>query len=71
MNHKAFPNNQPEIRVIAVSGGTNLIKLGRQHGLAAQKPEYPEFLQYYKAWSRGYREYLLNQQFLPDSDASV
>ncbi len=38
MTDKAFPNNQPEIRLIAVSGGTDLIKLGRQHGLAAQKP---------------------------------
>ena len=43
MDNKAFQSNQLEIRLIAVSGGTNLIKLGLQPGLAAQKPEYPEF----------------------------
>jgi len=49
------------IQAIPTKGGTNLIELGRFDGLRGITPQFPEYLQYYKAWSLAYREYLLNQ----------
>ncbi|MDJ0536150.1 MAG: hypothetical protein QNJ70_27285 [Xenococcaceae cyanobacterium MO_207.B15] len=49
------------IQAIPTKSGTNLIKLGIFHGLRAIKPQLPEYLQYDKAWSEAYREYLLKK----------
>ncbi len=58
MNSKKKPFT---IQVIRSKGGTNLIELGRKHGLEGINPQLPEYLQYYKAWSLAYREYLLKK----------
>ncbi|MDJ0747060.1 MAG: hypothetical protein QNJ32_27460 [Xenococcaceae cyanobacterium MO_167.B27] len=61
MNSKESLKKPFTIQAIPTPGGTNLIKLGRKHGLQAINPQFPEYLQYYKAWAEGYREYLLKK----------
>ena len=59
MNSKKQPFT---IQIIRSKGGTNLIELGRKHGNTGITPQFPEYLQYYKAWAKAYREYLLSGQ---------
>ncbi len=70
MNNKGFPNNQKSSKQVlkiqpTVSKGNNFIELGLQHGLAGEKPQFPEYLHYYMAWASGYREYLLGDSTTP------
>ena len=63
MNNAESKKKPFTIQVIRSKGGNNLIELGRFHELEGIQPQFPEYLQYYKAWSLAYREYLLSRQF--------
>ena len=70
MNDKTFPNNKETLKPVLrmqprVSKVNNFVELGLQDGLSGKKPQYPEFLHYYMAWSSGYREYLLGDSTTP------
>jgi hypothetical protein len=41
---------------------TNLAQLGHQHGLNGLDAQYPQYLEYYQAWSDSYRQFLLSSQ---------
>ncbi len=61
MNNAESRKKPFTIQVIRSKGGNNLIELGRKHGLQGITPQFPEYLQYYKAWAEAYREYLLKK----------
>ncbi|MDJ0535985.1 MAG: hypothetical protein QNJ70_26430 [Xenococcaceae cyanobacterium MO_207.B15] len=56
------------LRLIGLSRDTDLIALGRQDGIRGRQPQYPEYDEYYKAWSDSYRDYLLEIKSQPDTD---
>ena len=60
-NTKEVANISSIVGKATVSGGTNLIKLGKIQGKTGAKPEYTHFLQYMKAYAQARNEYLLEK----------
>ena len=60
-NTKEVPELSSILGKATVSGGTNLIKLGKFHGKTGAKPEYTHFLQYMNAYAQARKEYLLEK----------
>lgn len=56
--------NSPRLSTLSWLGlpeDTDLAVLGKLHGSAGEQPIYPQYIEYYQAWSDSYRDFLLSK----------